>query len=814
MNKIRKAAVMLLAFAMCCTSLPQLAFAVTQKEQAMEEIQTETGKPDIQKKKAKESNNSVRETKTVKSDVKKEQKGSAQSNLSAEEKTAPDIKRNQPEQNTLNRGVEKNGNEIDSTGESGWVDLDLSEIEAEIEEDTIYSVQILQGMEPYLVYLFTPERSGYYTFFSEGPYDTYGMIGDEDGYLIGENDDRDYEDDDYNFAVSAYLFAGCDYYCVAQMNDSKETGFYHCMISSDKSTYHISEDDIQKLEIIDFPREQFYKPESNLMDMPFEDCGYRITFTDGQTLSGYFSSNILGLPAGVRFKYPSEEDDETADLTRDDNALIYNIAGIDAEEMPITYAESPIAALEIVTMPHKTTVPQIYSDDIINRLDGLSIRIRYKDGTENMLYWEEDGYYMEKDDHVDAYPTWSWKKFDEELQTAMTGENAVVISYLDQSVEAPITVLDSTVTSISVVKNPAKSYYGIYEYGEDIDLYGMVLWIFYGDNSSEQVTVTEHGRSPVIGKYQLSAGAFFVTDEDDYLTGEICVTYGYETAYYNVTLQTYADLRKEAVQLVPGQITRVSLNQNAIYRVFRFTPLETKYYEFYTLGDCDTYLDVVGADGSLLASDDDSGGDGNCYIECGLLAGRTYYFVVSMYKTGETGNFACKLGGAAAYTITYNLNGGVNHSSNPSLHYNQTILLQNPTRPQYVFEGWYMDSAYRNRITQITAGSRQNYVLYAKWRKVAAPGKVKLKSASNHKSKKILVKYKKSKNVAGYEIAYATNRKFKKASSVVTGKTKATVGKLKKGKTYYVRVCAYNLDSTGQKVRGKWSSVKKVIVKK
>ena len=110
--------------------------------------------------------------------------------------------------------------------------------------------------------------------------------------------------------------------------------------------------------------------------------------------------------------------------------------------------------------------------------------------------------------------------------------------------------------------------------------------------------------------------------------------------------------------------------------------------------------------------------------------------------------------------------------------------------------------------------AKQNYVLYAKWQKVQAPGKAKLTAASNSKSKKIAVKYKKVKNVDGYEISYAMNKKFKKASSITASKTKATISKLKKGKTYYVRVCAYNLDSTGQKVRGKWSSAKKVTVKK
>ena len=72
------------------------------------------------------------------------------------------------------------------------------------------------------------------------------------------------------------------------------------------------------------------------------------------------------------------------------------------------------------------------------------------------------------------------------------------------------------------------------------------------------------------------------------------------------------------------------------------------------------------------------------------------------------------------------------------------------------------------------------------------------------------------KDAEGYEIAYSTNRKFKQSATktAVSAKTGATIGGLKKGKTYFVRVCAYKLDSTGAKVRGKWSNVKKIKVKK
>lgn len=78
---------------------------------------------------------------------------------------------------------------------------------------------------------------------------------------------------------------------------------------------------------------------------------------------------------------------------------------------------------------------------------------------------------------------------------------------------------------------------------------------------------------------------------------------------------------------------------------------------------------------------------------------------------------------------------------------------------------------------------------------------------------KIYLKWKKVAGAKGYQLQYATSKKFKAKKTKSTTKTKYTVKKLKKKKTYYVRVRAYTI-SNGKKVYGKWSSVKKVKIKK
>ncbi len=172
----------------------------------------------------------------------------------------------------------------------------------------------------------------------------------------------------------------------------------------------------------------------------------------------------------------------------------------------------------------------------------------------------------------------------------------------------------------------------------------------------------------------------------------------------------------------------------------------------------------------------------------------------------------CKV--TVPYTITYKLNKGKNNSKNLNCYYNQKVTLKNPTRKGYRFKGWYTDKKFKNKVSVIKKGTKKNFTLYAKWEKVKA-AKVNVISAKNNKAGQIQVKYKKVSGIKGYEITYSTDRKFKK--SVVkktTNRTSYTIKKLKKNKTYYIRIRAYCMDSVGKKVYGRYSTVKKVKIKK
>ena len=190
--------------------------------------------------------------------------------------------------------------------------------------------------------------------------------------------------------------------------------------------------------------------------------------------------------------------------------------------------------------------------------------------------------------------------------------------------------------------------------------------------------------------------------------------------------------------------------------------------------------------------------------------GRTKITVTSV----ENSSYQASCTVTVPYKITYKLNKGKNNASNPLTYYGKKVTLKNPSRKGYAFAGWYTDAKFKKKITSISSSAKSDYILYAKWTKVKV-AKASLTSAKNSKSKQILLKYKKVSGAKGYEISYSTDKKFKKAvTKKNTAKTSYTISKLKKGKTYYVRIRAYKIDSTGKKVYGKYSSVKKAKVSK
>lgn len=166
------------------------------------------------------------------------------------------------------------------------------------------------------------------------------------------------------------------------------------------------------------------------------------------------------------------------------------------------------------------------------------------------------------------------------------------------------------------------------------------------------------------------------------------------------------------------------------------------------------------------------------------------------------------------YKITYKLNKGTNNADNPSVYYKEKVTLKKPVRKGYTFQGWYTDKNFKKKITSISKSSQKNITVYAKWKKVKV-AKASLSKVTNVSKQSMKVTIKKVSGAKGYKIMYSTDKNFKKnVKTVLTQKSTKTIKSLKKGKTYYVKVCAYKVDSKNSKVYGSYSKVQKVKITK
>lgn len=93
---------------------------------------------------------------------------------------------------------------------------------------------------------------------------------------------------------------------------------------------------------------------------------------------------------------------------------------------------------------------------------------------------------------------------------------------------------------------------------------------------------------------------------------------------------------------------------------------------------------------------------------------------------------------------------------------------------------------------------------------------VSLSSLYNKARDSFYVKYRKNSKVSGYQIEYSTSKSFSNYKIVTTkgaSTLSKTVGNLKRGRTYYVRVRGYKTIS-GTRYYSTWLAVKSVKISK
>lgn len=160
------------------------------------------------------------------------------------------------------------------------------------------------------------------------------------------------------------------------------------------------------------------------------------------------------------------------------------------------------------------------------------------------------------------------------------------------------------------------------------------------------------------------------------------------------------------------------------------------------------------------------------------------------------------------YSISYVLDGGINDATNPTTYkQGEGVNLSDPSKAGYIFEGWYLEKECQNKVNHIDKEQTGNITLYAKWKKVQKPKKIAIKKITKT-GKKMTLTFPKVEGVNGFEISYSTNKNFKKPTKIVTTtKQKITIKTSSRKKTYYVKVRAYTIDSSNQKIYSTYSKV-------
>lgn len=165
-------------------------------------------------------------------------------------------------------------------------------------------------------------------------------------------------------------------------------------------------------------------------------------------------------------------------------------------------------------------------------------------------------------------------------------------------------------------------------------------------------------------------------------------------------------------------------------------------------------------------------------------------------------------------TYTTSLNTGMidfMESLDGSLQWKNTnfALWKNESLRSNVFYKIFKD------VEKYDDASYDMYAAYKTKQENITVDKASIKSLVNSSSLKITIKLNKVSQADGYEVVYATDSKFKagkKKVSIIS--TSKSISKLTRGKTYYVKVRAYKLNSEGTRVYGSYSAVKKVKIVK
>ena len=202
---------------------------------------------------------------------------------------------------------------------------------------------------------------------------------------------------------------------------------------------------------------------------------------------------------------------------------------------------------------------------------------------------------------------------------------------------------------------------------------------------------------------------------------------------------------------------------------------------------------------------------------------------------GSTGNTGSNTGNTSSGGTNSGSTGSSGNTGSGSTTNQERTFVVKPAKKNYTYNG----KAIKAKLTVYANGkklSANNYTVkyknnkktgvatilvtgkgsYAAWKGTTTfnilPKKAAFSKVQSKKAGTAVLKWKKLKQVNGYEVQSSTDKKFRTFDTVKTGKVSVTLKKLTSKKTYYVRVRGYR-NVKGGRIYGAWSKVKKVKIK-
>lgn len=304
-------------------------------------------------------------------------------------------------------------------------------------------------------------------------------------------------------------------------------------------------------------------------------------------------------------------------------------------------------------------------------------------------------------------------------------------------------------------------------------------------SSLNQVVMTNSG-NPDTGRVWskaliLSKGTYYINLRCDSAGNhKICLSF----ESFNVNDGNAVSYRSPQTISV-GEEINGALTRTDVEDWFKIVVPKTGSYTYRIMADTYLYNDIYNEDltkrigsNTMMGVEDDA----KIWTQTYELEAGTYYIKIQAYDNYSQGKYSLLVKGKeCSHTYTA--------KKVKATYFSKGYTIYTCSKCQYTYQGSYVAKLKipKGSVTNIRSGK-----------------------------KKLTLRWKKIKNVTGYEIRYSPYRNFKKNVTVkkITNKnlSRRTITKLKSKKTYYVQIRGY-AKKDGKTIYGKWSSTKKVKIK-